>query len=551
MDKKIEGPFPDANGRARAHEYIKERIKEHESIILYYKRRHNELSVAYRMPPEVLACIFSYAVGHYTDLSWIKTISHISSHWRDVAVSTPSLWSTINVDYPDEWVFEMLRRSKNVPLSILNATCVSNMTYSILLRILASDLPRIRHVMLGDPLQDLRYGMPDISLDERSTLLQSLCQQDISKMERLEMNAYSMIDSEELDSDDAQLQLPEQVTMQAASLKHLALAGYGIDWQLCPAFGRSLKTFSISCIPQLSMAQLLAFVSYLPLLENLSIFSLGTPDEALRSHGIEPVHMMYLHHLTISSEIPMNIVSMLKYLTFPKETITTIKISISCRILALDEQLAMTLQEMCRMADNLTDGSILELELSGQFRCWKARPNRSATSLSPLEQPVIDLDLWKFWRTTSLRNAVLKSLCLDNLLRLEVNYCSDESWTTLLGSLPRLQELKIYSYEQATITALSRRLDTRQLESRTPTDSHLAFPALTNLTIDSWELACNLTIASQKKSVIQGLLDCIKLRNAAHLCLERLELRDCTGTTDSVLSALQELVVDVIIAATY
>ncbi|KAG6822992.1 hypothetical protein H0H92_011815 [Tricholoma furcatifolium] len=357
-------------------------------------------------------------------------------------------------------------------------------------------------------------------------------------MERLEMNAYSMINFGE--SKGSQLQLPEQIIMQAASLKRLVLVGYGIDWQLSPAFGRSLKTFSISRIPQPSMAQLLAFVSHLPFLENLSISSFGTPDEVLPSHGIEPVHMKYLQHLTISSKIQLNIVSVLKHLTFPKETIATIKIS--CPVLPVYEQLAMNLQEMTRIADNLTDGSILELELSSKIRCWKARPNRSATSLSPLEQPVIELDLWEVLRTTSLttlRDPVLKSLCLDNLVRLEVKYYCSAYWVDL-GSLPHLQELKIYSYEQVTITALS-----------PTTDSHLAFPALTNLTIDSWELARNLIIASQKKSLIQGLLDCIKLRNAAHLCLERLELRDCTGTTDSVLSALQELVVDVIIAATY
>ncbi|KAG6806636.1 hypothetical protein H0H92_010579, partial [Tricholoma furcatifolium] len=55
MDQKVEGPFTDANGRARAREYIKEQIKEHESIIRYYKRRYNELSVTYRIAPEVLA----------------------------------------------------------------------------------------------------------------------------------------------------------------------------------------------------------------------------------------------------------------------------------------------------------------------------------------------------------------------------------------------------------------------------------------------------------------------------------------------------------------
>ncbi|KAG6805776.1 hypothetical protein H0H92_014067, partial [Tricholoma furcatifolium] len=230
--------------------------------------------------------------------------------------------------------------------------------------------------MLGDPLLELAYGTPNIGLDEHSTLLQSLCQHHISKMERLEMNAYSMIDFKKSDA-NGQLQLSEQVTMQAASLKHLLLVGYGIDWQLCPAFGHSLKTFSISRIPdhlRPSTAQLLSFLSHLPLLETLSISSFGTPDEASFSHGIELVHMKYLRHLKVSSEIPSNIVSILKYLTFPKETILTV--TIASKIYSLEEEITMTLQEMIRMADNLTDGSILELELGIWIRCWKARPNR-------------------------------------------------------------------------------------------------------------------------------------------------------------------------------
>ncbi|KAG6823848.1 hypothetical protein H0H92_008864 [Tricholoma furcatifolium] len=396
--------------------------------------------------------------------------------------------------------------------------------------------------MLGDPLRDLTYDTPNISLDERSTLLQSLCQHDISKMERLEMNAYSVIDFEK--ADDAQLQLPEQITMQAASLKHLVLAGYGIDWQLCPAFGRSLKAFGIYSVPidlRTSMAQLLSFVSYLPLLDTLSISGFGFPDEELPSHVIKPVHMKYLRHLTISFITPSHIVSLLKYLTFPKENIIAVKIT--CMIRSLGKQLTMALEEMTRMVDHVTNRSTLELVLDDKVRCWKARPNRSG--------PVIELDLMKGTVATSrtmLSNAVLKSLHLDNIVCVEVEkYCAYQ-WDLILGNLPHIQELKIHSNERATITALSRRLDTGELESQTPTGLHpLAFPALTNLTIEGWKLTRKLIIASQKTSVIQGLLDWIKLRNTGHLSLKRLELKDCRGVTDTVLSDLQEVVVDILV----
>ncbi|KAJ7497918.1 hypothetical protein B0H11DRAFT_1801328 [Mycena galericulata] len=48
------------------------------------------------------------------------TLSHVSNHWRDVAISTPSLWSTIWIDRPREAHIPMvelwLERSRQCPL---------------------------------------------------------------------------------------------------------------------------------------------------------------------------------------------------------------------------------------------------------------------------------------------------------------------------------------------------------------------------------------------------------------------------------------------------
>ncbi|KAJ7691951.1 hypothetical protein B0H17DRAFT_851561, partial [Mycena rosella] len=63
------------------------------------------LSTLRRMPPEVLGEIFSWtlpSVGEALDPKfgvgrspWVLT--HISSHWRAVAISTPSLWSLVAI----------------------------------------------------------------------------------------------------------------------------------------------------------------------------------------------------------------------------------------------------------------------------------------------------------------------------------------------------------------------------------------------------------------------------------------------------------------------
>ncbi|KAG6808264.1 hypothetical protein H0H92_004701 [Tricholoma furcatifolium] len=139
-DPKVEGTFITSESRAKAHEYIKEQIKSYESIIRYYKNRQNTLTITCRIPPEVLACIFRYfvkdAVGdnadpdtHSKKIDWIRAVSHICSHWREVALSTPSLWSTIDLGYAPAFALEMLQRSKNVPLSVINAGDVSRKAF--------------------------------------------------------------------------------------------------------------------------------------------------------------------------------------------------------------------------------------------------------------------------------------------------------------------------------------------------------------------------------------------------------------------------------------
>ncbi|KAH9957779.1 hypothetical protein BC827DRAFT_1223123, partial [Russula dissimulans] len=49
-------------------------------------------------------------------LGWI-TVTHVSHHWRQVALSNPNLWVDIAFDLGTEWAEEMLERSKPAPIS--------------------------------------------------------------------------------------------------------------------------------------------------------------------------------------------------------------------------------------------------------------------------------------------------------------------------------------------------------------------------------------------------------------------------------------------------
>ncbi|TFK60890.1 hypothetical protein BDN72DRAFT_850181 [Pluteus cervinus] len=62
----------------------------------------NTFTLTYRLPPEVLTRIFLQCTSwpdQYKALRWIG-ITHVSQHWRNVAIGSPRLWSWISNSYP-------------------------------------------------------------------------------------------------------------------------------------------------------------------------------------------------------------------------------------------------------------------------------------------------------------------------------------------------------------------------------------------------------------------------------------------------------------------
>ncbi|KAJ7654649.1 hypothetical protein DFH06DRAFT_993402, partial [Mycena polygramma] len=82
------------------------RLQEERASLASYRTRNRAiLSPLRKMPPEVLGEIFLLAVPTMkarrkvcvTDSPWYLT--HVSGHWRAVAVSIPALWSFFHVHY--------------------------------------------------------------------------------------------------------------------------------------------------------------------------------------------------------------------------------------------------------------------------------------------------------------------------------------------------------------------------------------------------------------------------------------------------------------------
>ncbi|KAG6811081.1 hypothetical protein H0H92_009040 [Tricholoma furcatifolium] len=554
VDPKLEGAFAasgygTADGRAKIDDYIQEQIRTHNSIIRYYKNRQNALTLTCRIPLEILACVFSQVVNDATadiassaSIKWIRSISHICSHWREVALSTPTLWSTINVEHPT-WASEMLQRSKDVPLAVINEGNVLKKAYPVLLQTLTSHLSRIHNLVMGRSRQISPFfsysghNGGTVNMVEFQALLQLLAQYDCPRLKYLEMNSVGM------PVVLSQLQLPDRIITRSASLTHLTLQGYGINWELSPAF-EGLRSFNIFLIPpgfQPSNAQLLRFLSRVPFLETLSVTAIDHLQEVLSSQNVERIHMKYLKHLTLECESLPIIDSLFDYLTFPKNSIITISLQFVVSDPPLDPLFTAVLQKLTRRLDDATDGPVLDLSRgTSLIQCWKTTQRRSEG------RPMIELKpvFTSFGAPTPrlVNGVVIRSLRLEQLAYLVVDYIDAGIWS-FISDLPQLEELKVYRNEKAVIKALSYDLPsesrTRIQVVRTP------FSALTRLTIDHWELGRFWDKSSHKETIAEKLLGCFKLRHEARLFLKRLRFEDCIAIEDPHWSQFERFIDEV------
>ncbi|KAJ7138180.1 hypothetical protein C8R44DRAFT_661234, partial [Mycena epipterygia] len=95
---------------SRLYDRMRHLEEERASLSSHLAENTPILSPLRRMPPEVLSEIFSWTLPSVSDLRqtnfsiadspWVLT--HVSSNWRAVSLSIPSLWSLFFVEFPEE-----------------------------------------------------------------------------------------------------------------------------------------------------------------------------------------------------------------------------------------------------------------------------------------------------------------------------------------------------------------------------------------------------------------------------------------------------------------
>lgn len=99
-------------------------IDKLERALSALRSHRNSLSAVSRLPTEILCHIFTYldiSCRQFlpdSQSSWMwQSVTHVCRHWRDIALTSPTLWTYIDLRSPF-WTQESLQRSQMAPLVV-------------------------------------------------------------------------------------------------------------------------------------------------------------------------------------------------------------------------------------------------------------------------------------------------------------------------------------------------------------------------------------------------------------------------------------------------
>ncbi|TFK71933.1 hypothetical protein BDN72DRAFT_895186 [Pluteus cervinus] len=168
----IHGLTPDA-----AYRKLDEEIAQLQSRLCSLRTLRNTLSPICKIPTELLSKIFTHTQEYNSPTFYGKVdlharwiVSWVCRHWRDIALTSPSLWTIICSQRTKTRISldlfqELLIRSRNMPLFVgLHNPPLDT------LKMCLSHMPRIQHLRLASTL------LPEVAdlLDQPAPLLTSL-----------------------------------------------------------------------------------------------------------------------------------------------------------------------------------------------------------------------------------------------------------------------------------------------------------------------------------------------------------------------------------------
>lgn len=294
-------------------------ILHHLGLVQELKSERNTLMPISRLPAEILARIFHEVRGNnghnqdnsdagpsFTEvvsscepsLEWIS-ISHVSRHWRDVAINEASLWTDpplLNL----KGTMIMLERSRMATIPAI-ALKVEELDKRVVTA-LTPHIPRVAVLVIPTMAPGtLKQALS--SLPPTATKLEALSINTLIKTKYGEWTWYRRFTRVGLDEAVA---FPDNILCHTPKLRHLQLNGIAIKSD-SPLLSH-LTTLSMSGIPEKNKPtpqQFRTMIQSAPYLESLELKdacpSFGSNQQ---KEWTSPVLMQYLEYLNIEDTIP-------------------------------------------------------------------------------------------------------------------------------------------------------------------------------------------------------------------------------------------------------
>lgn len=453
-------------------------------------------------------------------MRWVRAVSHVCSHWRSVALSTPALWSDLPMHNP-RWAMEMIKRSKGTSLIIdYNGTFEApsssqvDASYFVLTEVFKSHISRVRRLVLQSKFAKHDYN-------------------NFHKPRKLGKGFASLL---------------KMAGQAASSMKHLELQVEPSEKNMLSRF-RHLKELSLSRIPvclRPSMTQLLGILSQTPsskysmslklkiqpvkVVFRLSGMWYLFPWNTFGSSNCHATCRIPLSSLTMSSSHQKLHASSLSTRFFRHWRHYTI---LKLTSMALMKRLASRFQ-------NQIEGSLIKLMLREKMICC------FKSNLSEEPTTTIEIDLREHGEfLIALGNAFWQSLRVEQLIHLEVEdfRLSKNAWM-MFGHLPLLEELFVRSNECPLLKVLSHGAGVAQPGV---TGVIPSFQALKNLVTFGWILHKPGSI--EKETVAMQMMNCFRFRKSIGLHLESMTLEAPTMIDKEILAALRKAITEVYVSS--
>ncbi|TFY75074.1 hypothetical protein EWM64_g8938 [Hericium alpestre] len=252
--------------------------------------RINTLSITMRLPAEVLAHVFSMLAecdppsakpfpiderGEKQHLGWIVA-THVCRRWRQVALSSPALWTNIGAPQTAPWMEEMLARSKQVPFTFSASIALDRTICDVIVKALGPDhISRMKGLHLSASECD-GYGLFTEGQNKslRIYVLKNL-NHPAPMLETLVFKNMTWYNEA----------LPQNIFANTLPrLRRFSLDQcFELSWE-APYF-RNLTDLDLDFRSKFSSAKLLTLLKESPMLENLKISRRGPSDDQERYVG--------------------------------------------------------------------------------------------------------------------------------------------------------------------------------------------------------------------------------------------------------------------------